>query len=223
MMYLQRLIERIKNIGSSKASFEKLSTQETIYLYAGDVPLKAEYKKFIGLSLGQHNRNHIHHNVSNMYPLPDNCVDIYQSEDVFEHIEPSLLPDIINEIHRILKPGGIFRLSLPDYGCDLLYNRTQKNETGELQFDPGGGGDYKNGKVINGGHVWFPKYQLVKDILSRTNFKSTTFYHYYDEQGQGVTKPFDYSIAFVMRTPDNDARVQNPYRPMSIIVDCVKE
>ena len=48
------------------------------------------------------------------------------------------------------------------------------------------------------------------------------FYHYYDESGKGVTEPIDYSISHVMRTPDHDERVKNPYRPMSIVVDCIK-
>jgi ubiquinone/menaquinone biosynthesis C-methylase UbiE len=155
-------------------------------------------------------------------PLNDSCVDVYQSEDVFEHIEPEKLPMIINEIYRVLKPGGIFRLSLPDYRCDILYERTIKNEKGELLFDPGGGGDYVDGKIINGGLVWFPTYEKVKKILEQTNFRHINFYHYYIKSGEGITNPIDYSIAHVMRTPDNDERVKMPYRPLSIVVDCVK-
>ena len=46
--------------------------------------------------------------------------------------------------------------------------------------------------------------------------------YYYDESGKGITKTIDYSIGHVMRTPDHDERVQNPFRPMSIVVDCIK-
>lgn len=51
--------------------------------------------------------------------LSDNSVDIYQSEDVFEHIEYQTIPSIFNEIYRVLKPNGLFRLSMPDYRCDI--------------------------------------------------------------------------------------------------------
>jgi ubiquinone/menaquinone biosynthesis C-methylase UbiE len=191
-------------------------------LYAGDVPQNDPYNRFIGLSLSQANQRHINHDVTNAYPLPDNCVDIYQSEDVFEHIELEKITGIVNEIYRVLKPEGVFRLSLPDYRCDILYNRSVKDETGNFLFDPGGGGTFVNGKVLNGGHVWFPMYEIVKDILRQTSFSKITFYHYYDESGRGILNSIDYSIGFVSRTPDNDEQVQNPIRPMSIVVDCVK-
>ncbi len=203
-------------------NFNDLKTKEAIYLYAGDVPQNGLYKKFVGLSLSQANAQHINHDVTKKLPLASSCVDIYQSEDVFEHIEQEKLPLIIDEIYRVLKPGGIFRLSLPDYQCDILYNRTQKSEEGEFLFDPAGGGDFIDGKVVNGGHVWFPKYITIKELLEKTAFKDIQFYHYYDETGKGITKPIDYTIGHVMRTPDHDERVKNPYRPMSIVVDCIK-
>jgi predicted SAM-dependent methyltransferase len=178
---------------SSKISFNDLKAKEAICLYAGDVPQNNFYNKFVGLSLSQANSQHIKHNVTKKLPLEDSCVDIYQSEDVFEHIELEKLPLVIDEIYRVLKLGGTFRLSLPDYQCDILHNRTQKNEKGELLFDPDGGGDFINGKVVNGGHVWFPQYKLVKELLEKTHFKDIKFYHYYDESGRSVTEPFDYS------------------------------
>ncbi|WP_201567939.1 methyltransferase domain-containing protein, partial [Psychrobacter immobilis] len=194
-----------------------------IYLYAGDVPKNEAYQKFIGLSLTQSNFQHIKHDITEIMPLPDQCVDIYQAEDVFEHIQLDEIPNIINEIYRVLKKGGVFRLSVPDYRCDLLENRTVKDDKGELIFDPLGGGNYENGKVVGGGHIWFPKYETVKELLSKTKFNNINFLHYYDESGEAVTKPIDYSIGYVMRTPDNDERVSNPYRPMSIVVDCIKQ
>jgi len=206
----------------NKLNFQNLSNREYIYLYAGDVPKNGKYDKYIGISLWQSNAQHIKHDILQKYPLQDNCVDIYQSEDVFEHIEPNMLPDIINEIYRVLKPNGIFRLSVPDYRCDILYHRSLKNLRGELVFDPDGGGNFNDRKVINGGHVWFPTYEAVKEILNKTNFTDVSFYHYYDELGRGIVKPIDYSIGHITRTPDNDKRVQNPYRPLSIVLDCIK-
>ncbi|MDO3385439.1 class I SAM-dependent methyltransferase [Gilvimarinus sp. SDUM040013] len=205
-----------------KMSFNDLLKEEAIYLYAGDVPRNGLYEKFVGLSLTQANSQHIKHDVTKRLPLKDCCVDIYQSEDVFEHIEPKKLITVIDEIYRVLKPGGIFRLSLPDYQCDILRNRTLKSKEGKLLFDPGGGGDFEDGKVVNGGHLWFPEYNSVKSILDRTLFKEINFYHYYNEDGEAVTNTIDYSVGHVMRTPDHDERVRKPYRPMSIVVDCMK-
>ena len=208
MLNMLKLKRRRENFFSVKISFRRLEKKEAIYLYAGDVPQNGLYKKFVGLSLSQANSQHIKHDVTKKLPLNNSCVDIYQAEDVFEHIDSEKLPAIIGDIHRVLKTNGIFRLSLPDYRCDILYERTLKNEEGELQFDPGGGGDFIDGKVVKGGHVWFPQYEILKEILGKTPFTNIKFYHYYDESGKGITKAIDYSIGYVMRTPDHDERVQ---------------
>ena len=113
--------------------FQDIKNKDKIYLYCGDLPhQRIEYTKlnFIGLSLSQSNYNHIKHDITNKFDLFDNSVDIIQSEDVMEHIEYDKLINIINEIYRVLKKGGLFRLSLPDYRCDILYNRSLKNTNG---------------------------------------------------------------------------------------------
>ena len=209
--------------------FEDIIDLKQIYLYCGDKEKNRKIetnKKFIGLSLSQDNDNHIRFDITNKMNLKNNSVDIVQSEDVMEHIEYSQLKDIINEIYRVLKPNGIFRLSMPDYECDLLRKRSYYNSQYELVFDYHGGGDYDfaNKKVINGGHVWFPTYSSVKSLLESTNFSNDkiNFLHYYDENKKPITNKIDYTLGWIDRTPDHDERVQNPYRPMSIIIDCYK-
>lgn len=143
-----------------------------------------------------------------------------------EHIEYDLLKDSINDIYRLLKPGGLFRLSMPDYKCDVLYNRSEKDKNGNIIFDQRGGGTYDimNKKVIGGGHVWFPKFSSVKSLLELTHFSNDkiNYLHYYDNNNIPVTNKIDYNKGYISRTPDNDDRIKNPYRPMSIVVDCYK-
>jgi len=43
--------------------------------------------------------------------------------------------------------------------------------------------------------------------------------HYYDENKILLQIVF-YSFKYISRTPDNDNIVKQPYRPMSIVVDC---
>lgn len=207
-------------------TWDDLSSCNYIYLYAGDVPKTGHYKHCIGLSLTQKNQNHINHDITNPMPLPDNCIDRYQSEDVFEHIEYEKLVAVINDIYRALKPGGLLRISMPDYRCDYLYNRAWKDENGHIFFDPGGGGKYRNGKVIKGGHLWFPTIEQVTQLLEQTKFhthRHIEYLHYYDIGGKSITNPIDYSLGYISRTPDHDRRVQTPYRAMSIVVDLYKE
>ena len=209
--------------------FDDIVDLKKIYLYCGDMPEQRRIvtnKEFVGLSLTRNDNIHINFDVTNPYPLKDNTVDIVQSEDVMEHIEYTKLTECINEIHRILKPGGLFRLSMPDYVCDVLYNRSRKDSDGNILFDYGGGGSYDevNKKVIGGGHVWFPTYNSVYNLLETTNFDldNIEFFHYYDEDKKPITNRIDYSLGWISRTPDHDKRVEVPYRPMSIVVDCYK-
>ena len=143
-----------------------------------------------------------------------------------EHIEYKYQEAIFNEIYRILKPKGIFRLAVPDYRCDILLERTLKNKKGELKFDPGGGGAYSKlrKKVIKGGHVWFPRYENIKNIFDNSVFedKKINYLHCYKNAHEFLLKDIDYNICFIKRTPDNDSRVANPRRPMSIVVDAIK-
>jgi|TARA_B110000261_G_C13095633_1_gene361732 predicted SAM-dependent methyltransferase len=208
-------------------NFNDIMNNEKIYLYAGDMNEQRRIcKPFIGLSLSQDNDYHIKHNVENNLPLLENSVDIYQSEDVFEHIEYDKLVNIITDIYKVLKPGGLFRFSIPDYRCDILHERSFKDENGNIYHDIGGGGnyDYLNNKVIDGGHLWFPKYESVFKLFEQSKFdmSKVNFLHYYGEQGNTIMKDIDYTNGYITRTPDNDKRVQEPCRPMSIVVDCFK-
>jgi len=209
--------------------FDDILNSKTIFLYLGDMAIQRilyTKKNFVGLSLHQDNKYHIKHDVTKPIPLNNNTVDIVQSEDVMEHIEYNLLKDSINEIYRILKPGGLFRLSMPDYKCDVLYNRSEKDNDGNIIFDQGGGGGYdrNNKKVIGGGHVWFPIFSSVKSLLESTHFSNDkiNYLHYYDNNENPVINKIDYRKGYISRTPDHDPRVKNPIRPMSIVVDCYK-
>lgn len=256
--FSRTLFQRLKNITISlqpqsqrqqlhytKMNFKQLAKQPHIYLYAGDMPDdRRRSLPFVGLTLGADRAHHIHHDITlAMSELLDACVDVYQSEDVMEHIEYDRLRDTINEIHRVLKPGGLFRLSVPDYRCDVLRNRCIKDEHGNIQFDPQGGGSYDASmlKVVGGGHVWFPVYENTLALLQSTNFRDINVLHAYTPPpttnftsengatfgsfgtfGTFVCEPIDYTKGFISRTPDHDPRVQSPRRPMSLVVDLKK-
>ena len=177
----------------------------------------------VGLSLTRHDKKHIKHDITNKFPIEDGIVDVFQAEDVFEHIEYEKLAEVMDEIYRVLKSGGYFRLSVPDYRFDVYRNRSLFNSNGELAFDPDGGGSFKNGHVCDGGHVWFPVYESVLELVKNSKFTNYEFLHYTDSDGNSVTKEIDYSKGYIQRTPDNDPRGTNPYRVISIVADMYKE
>tara|TARA_Y200000002_G_C22566711_1_gene614848 strand:- start:120 stop:1028 length:909 start_codon:yes stop_codon:yes gene_type:complete len=63
----------------------------------------------------------------NLIPFKDNSFDAVLSLDVFEHLIPDSMDEVISEIYRVLKPGGKLMISfpgnvIPDYVGNHLIN-----------------------------------------------------------------------------------------------------
>lgn len=46
-------------------------------------------------------------------PFADASFNVVSMLAVFEHIAPAMLPNLIGEVHRVLKPGGLYVLTTP--------------------------------------------------------------------------------------------------------------
>ena len=53
-------------------------------------------------------------NACKRIPLPDGSLEVVYSSHVLEHLDSSETERFLAEIHRVLRPGGIIRLALPD-------------------------------------------------------------------------------------------------------------
>lgn len=190
-------------------------------LYAGKLRRGLpQYKTHIGLTPFQTTRRNIDHDVSQPMPLAT-VIDIYQSEDVFEHLPYESLGAVLDNIYSALAPGGLLRLSMPDYRCDLYADRCLR-EDGEIVFDPGGGGIYREGKVRDGGHLWFPTYESTVALFEASKFETWTVLEGYHPEGDRIMKEIDYSLGFISRTSAHDLRVRSDPRPLSIVIDARK-
>ena len=172
----------------------------------------------ICLSLSKSNYRTIKHDITLPYPLEDESIDSYQIEDVIEHIAEDKVLQVINEIYRILKKGGYLRLSLPDYNSPTLIERCFVDKSGKIIYDSYGGGDYIDGKVCNGGHLWFPTYDLIHEILEQSDFRIYKFYRYHDKNRKLYSKEIDYRLGYVARTKEHLSYKKD----ISIVVDCIK-
>lgn len=58
------------------------------------------------------------------FPFPDNSFDYVFSEHMFEHLDLCGQQNMMRECHRVLRPGGILRLAMPnfDFLIDLVNN-----------------------------------------------------------------------------------------------------
>ena len=153
-------------------------------------------------------------------PLTDE-IDVYQSEDVFEHLPYEAMPYVLNHIYDALKPGGSFRLSLPDYRADVYHSRCLYAD-GEIVFDPGGGGRYVDGKVVDGVHLWFPVFENLVALIEASKFENYEILEGYEPDGSRIMKRVDYARGYVQRTSAHDPRVRSDPRPLSLLVDFVK-
>jgi predicted SAM-dependent methyltransferase len=53
------------------------------------------------------------------YPLPDNTIDYVYCEHLFEHLSFLQQMKMLNEVQRVLKPGGVFRVATPNLDAIL--------------------------------------------------------------------------------------------------------
>lgn len=201
--------------------FERLDLTRQIVLYAGDIAddVHMAEPNLYGLSINQSDAKHILHDITQKYPLPENSIYSYQAEDVLEHIEFVKIVDAINEIYRILQPGGLFRICLPDYYSPYLSDISMRDEGGKIVFDPTGGGNYGMNGVENAGHVWFPNHDLVRDLLEKTRFHKIDFLCYHTKSGELLKKGIDLSKGYIKRLPKANETNKPVY---SIVVDCYK-
>jgi SAM-dependent methyltransferase len=205
------------------ASWSDVIKEKEPKLYAGNLSeALPQYATHYGLALYPSYAKDIQHDMRDALQVRDNSIAAFQSEDVFEHIEYEKIGRVFDEIHRALKPGGLFRLSVPDYRCPILFDRSIKSDNGALLFDPGGGGRFENDRVVDGGHVWFPVYETVKALFENSQFKDVRYLHYTKQDGQSVLENIDYGLGHIQRTPDHDERVASPRIAMSIVVDARK-
>ena len=225
--FLDRLDRRLCRAGIIRAAtWDTLRKRGVTKLYAGGIYHGLpQFHTHLGVSPFESSTRNINHDLRLPMPIADNGIEAFQSEDVFEHIPYDNLPPIIEDIFRVLKPGGLFRLSVPDYRCPVIRDRSIKDGYGNPVFDPDGGGAFIEGKVVDGGHVWFPIYETVRALLDKSSFAThgaIRFLHYTAAKGESVLEPIDYSLGNVQRTPDHDERVRSPRRAMSIVVDAYK-
>ncbi len=70
----------------------------------------------------------IHYNLFSLSPLPleDNMAEILYTSHTIEHIKDQHAMNLFKEAFRVLKKGGIFRITAPD--MDLHYNAYMKND-----------------------------------------------------------------------------------------------
>jgi SAM-dependent methyltransferase len=79
----------------------------------------------------------VHHDFRFGLPFDDNVVDYVYSSHLLEHLHRDDAVSLLRDVHRILKPGGVVRICVPDLAHALgLYNAGKKEASLEYFFSP---------------------------------------------------------------------------------------
>jgi len=110
------------------------------------------------------NHTFYHHRIEYGLPFDDGAVDFVYSSHTFEHLFKKDAIFFLNESMRVLKPGGILRLCIPDlkYALKLYYNG-KKEESMELFF-PNSKSDYTSR------HLYMYDFEMLSELLDKAGF-----------------------------------------------------
>lgn len=100
------------------------------------------HKDWVNIDMTSNSMDVIAANVLNRIPFPDNSFDVVYHSQVLEHIPKERARKFIEECLRVLKPGGIIRVVVPDlenivdeYRKWLNENLEKPNELSAANYD----------------------------------------------------------------------------------------
>lgn len=134
-------------------------------------------------------------------------VDNLLAEHVMEHLNYEQNSALVKNAYNYLKPGGIFRVAVPDeYNPDKNYYEYAR---------PGGSGDGADD------HKIFWNYTKMSKLFTEHGFK-VELIEYYDEQGNFKGVDFEYEPRGVIRRSKIKKYQSEIANYSSLIIDAVK-
>lgn len=205
------------------------------YLYFGSLGLhERQYQvpNFVGLALHPAHDREVTHDATTALPFADSSIAKVQAQDVLEHLPLDKMPFVLDEIYRVLKPGGVFRLSVPDYRSPVLKRRSiydaRGRVTGDLlmgatpYFDDTTSDARVRFSEDGHAHIWFPRYELVTHLILKSEIRKSDikFYQCFLDDHTYLCAPIPENEMFVQRAAPHDTRAGGA--PVSIVADFTK-
>lgn len=113
-------------------------------------------------------RNHVfvHHDLSHSIPFVDKSVDTIYTSHFLEHLSREDGENLLRECLRVLKPGGILRVCVPDLAYAVgLYRGGTAEKMLDCFFIEDQGGSFSR-------HKYMYDFRLLKSSLERAGFDS---------------------------------------------------
>jgi predicted SAM-dependent methyltransferase len=112
---------------------------------------------------------HIHLITDDITSLPDfndGTVDLIYMCHILEHVKRNDLKCVLSEMKRVLKKGGVLRLSVPDFDCLIeVYNASGK-DINAISHQLMGGQDHEYNI-----HYSIFNYQRLSELLKKVGFR----------------------------------------------------
>jgi SAM-dependent methyltransferase len=184
------------------------------------------------LALEPAHEREVRHNLTDPLPYAENSIAKVQAQDVLEHLPFDKVPFVLDEIYRVLKPGGTFRLSVPDYRSPVQRRRSIFDARGRVIGDLMMGaapyldqttGDARVRFSADGeAHLWFPRYELITHLVLKSELRKAAirFYQGFIDDHSYLCEPLPEDDMFVQRAAPHDRRAGGA--PTSIIADFTK-
>ena len=111
---------------------------------------------------------HIHYirPIDNLAPFKDKSVDLIYGSHCLEHFSHRLVSQVLHEWFRVLKEGGILRLSVPDFDLLIDKYKANENDVNSIMGALMGGQDYKYNF-----HMIIFNQSSLELLLKKTGFK----------------------------------------------------
>jgi predicted SAM-dependent methyltransferase len=120
--------------------------------------------------------------------IPDDSVELIYACHVLEHFKRNQVAEVLEEWHRVLQPGGVLRLAVPDFAA-LCRVYTQTGDLG-LVIGPLFG---RQNHLYNIHYNAFDE-ETLRGLLEQTGFERV---HRYDWRGTEHAKVDDFSQAYI--------------------------
>lgn len=206
------------------------------YLYFGNLGTherQFQVPNFIGLALKPTHEREKQHDLTAPLPYADASIARVQAQDVLEHLPFDKVSFVLDEIYRVLKPGGIFRMSVPDYRSPVHKRRSVYDWRGraigdllmgaEPYFDDVSGDARIRFSNEGDAHLWFPRYELITHLVLKSEIRKSAaikFYQCFLDDYTYLAEPLPEDELFVIRALPHDRRAGG--QPVSIVADFVK-
>lgn len=103
---------------------------------------KINYPGFVNIDAQPWPHVHlVNDNLARLEAFADQTVDLVYMCHILEHLKRPEMKDVIGEMFRVLKPGGIFRLSVPDFDRLLEVYRASGGQIDTIHNQLMGGQD----------------------------------------------------------------------------------